>query len=68
MASAGSAAAADDEDWKLVVKEREKPKEKEESVANKWAKLLRKYWGRQKTPVDLPRVRCVPEYTGIQRV
>ena len=45
MASAGSAAAASDEDWKLVGKGREKPKEKEESVANKWAKLLRKYWG-----------------------
>ena len=25
--------------------EREKPEEKEEKVAHKWAKLLRKYWG-----------------------
>ena len=35
------------DDWKVVGREeREKPKEeKEEKVAYKWAKLLRKYWG-----------------------
>ena len=37
--SAGSAS----DDWKVV--DVEKPKEKEEKVALKWAKLLKKYWG-----------------------
>ena len=36
------------DEYHLVGGEREervKPKEKEESVASKWAKLLKKYWG-----------------------
>ena len=46
MESAGSkdpGQAADD--WKVGGEEREKPEEKEEKVAYKWAKLLKKYWG-----------------------
>ena len=40
--SAGSAS----DDWKVV--DVEKPKEEEEKVALKWAKLLKKYWGIRK--------------------
>ena len=57
------------DDWKVVVirEEREKPEEKEEKVAYKWAKLLRKH-GHKKASVDLPHVRSIPEQSGIKGV
>ena len=49
--SAGSAS----DDWKVV--DVEKPKEKEEKVALKWAKLLKKYWG-------IKKLQCIFHGTG----